>query len=218
MKLPRSAHDAHPWVISRIAPDFKLLDAWALPVEGRRDEVMSFLERLGAFDPSDAGSRVSNALFRVRLLIGRWLGWDDPARKRPIPGCTETTLSARLPEHLRGSAEEPEITGAMARIAGGFVPVYRTEDEWAAEISNDTVHGVLHLGLVKRGDGIYRAQMGVYVKARGWPGELYLKLIQPFRYLIVYPALMRRLGRAWDARRTDAAGVVRDPQHDQLGQ
>jgi len=25
-------------------------------------------------------------------------------------------------------------------------------------------------------------------------------LIQPFRHLIVYPALMRHIGRAWDAR------------------
>jgi hypothetical protein len=127
-------------------------------------------------------------------------GWDDPAKKRQIPGCSETTLSDRLPDSLRGSANSPVIGGAMSRVAGGFVPLYRTDDEWAAEISNDTVHGVLHLGFVDQGEGRYRPQMGVYVKPRGWFGEVYLKLIEPFRHLIVYPALMRQIGRAWDAR------------------
>jgi len=38
MRIPNSAHEAHPWVIAQIAPDFKLLDAWALPVQGGPDE------------------------------------------------------------------------------------------------------------------------------------------------------------------------------------
>jgi hypothetical protein len=84
----------------------------------------------------------------------------------------------------------------------GFVPVYQTETEWAAEISNDTVHGVLHLAWVEQRSGRYRAQMGVYVKPRGRFGELYMMLIGPFRHRIVYPALLRQIGRAWDARAT----------------
>ena len=34
MRLPNSAHEARPWVIGEIAPDFRLLDVWALPVQG----------------------------------------------------------------------------------------------------------------------------------------------------------------------------------------
>jgi hypothetical protein len=45
-----------------------------------------------------------------------------------------------------------------------------------------------------------RAQLGVYVKPRGWFGPLYMAAIAPFRHYIVYPALMRQIGRAWDAR------------------
>jgi hypothetical protein len=200
MRLPNSAHEAHPWVIGRIAPDFKLLDAWALPVRGGPHEFESFLERMASFDPTSAGSAVSRALFWVRLRLGAWFGWDDGTKKRPIPGCTETTLTARLPERLRGSANSSGISGAMKRTAGGFVPLYQTDDEWAAEISNDTVHGVLHLAWVEQGDGRYRAQLGVYVKPRGRLGEIYMKFIEPFRHFIVYPALMRHIGRAWDAR------------------
>ncbi len=86
----------------------------------------------------------------------------------------------------------------MTEAAGGFVPLYRTEEEWAAELSNATVHGVLHLSWVEQGDGRYRAHMGIYVKPRGRLGEVYMKLIQPFRLFIVYPALMRQIGRMWE--------------------
>jgi hypothetical protein len=200
VRIPNSAHEAHPWVIGEIAPDFKLLDAWALPVHGGPNDFDSFLERMSSFDPTNAGSGVSRALFWVRLRLGALLGWDDATKERPIPGCSETTLAARLPDRLRGSAKRALISEAMQRVAGGFVPLYETDDECAAEISNDTVHGVLHLGWVEEGDGRYRAQMGVYVKPRGWLGEIYMKLIEPFRHFIVYPALMRHIGRAWETR------------------
>jgi hypothetical protein len=201
VRLPNSVHKSHPWVISQIAPDFKLLDAWALPVYGGPDDLESVREVIASFDPTESGSATSNALFAIRLLIGRLLGWDDPDKKRAIPGCVETTLRDRLPENLRGSADDSEVSSKMQRVAGGFNAVYRTDKEWAAEISNSTVHGVLHLAWVDQGDGGYRAQMGVYVKPRGLLGEAYMKLISPFRHLIVYPALMRQIERAWQRRR-----------------
>jgi len=201
MRLPNSAHEAHPWVIRKIAPDFELLDAWALPVEGCREDFESFLEVMDSLDPAHSGSAGTRALFWLRFRLGAMCGWDDAARKRPIPGCCETTLRARIPWDLRDSAARPGARGA-ARAARRFAPVYRTDDEWAAEISNDTVHGVLHLGWVEQGAGRYRAQMGVYVKPRGRLGEAYLKVIGPFRHLIVYPALLRQIGRAWETRRS----------------
>ena len=186
-------------MISEVAPDFKLLDVWALPAEGGREEFGSLLELMASFDPAAAESALVRALFSVRLRVGGLLGWDD-ARPRPIPGCTETTLRVRLPQHLRDSARTPAVGGALNAAAGGFVPRYRTDDEWAAEISNATVHGILHLAWVEEGGGRYRGQLGVYVKARGRLGDAYLRLIEPFRHLIVYPALMRQIGRAWQAR------------------
>ncbi len=199
MRVPNTVHEAHPWLISEIAPDFKLVDAWALPAEGERGDFDRLLEGLASIDPTASGSPISRLLFWVRLRIGELLGWDD-AKPRPIPGCTETTLSDRLPVELHGSAEGPVISKAMEGTAGGFVPIYRTGDEWAAEISNATVHAVLLLGWVEQEDGRYRGQMGVYVKPRGLLGEAYMKLIDPFRHLIVYPALMRQIGRDWELR------------------
>ncbi len=199
MRLPNSEHESHPWVIAQIAPDFRLEDAWALPASGTLEEFDSFLALSASIDPTDAGSWTSRLLFTIRLRVGGWLGWDDVAKERPIPGCVETTLRERLPDELRGTAEEPRL-GDELKVAGGFVPLYRTEQEWAAEISNATVHAILHLAWVEQSSGRYRGQMGVYVKPRGLLGRAYMMMIEPFRRVIVYPALMRQIRRAWEAR------------------
>ncbi|HEV3123155.1 MAG TPA: DUF2867 domain-containing protein, partial [Candidatus Dormibacteraeota bacterium] len=171
MRLPNAAHEGHPWVISQIVSDFQLLDVWALPTPGGPDDFDALLEVMASLDPANGESRVSRALFRLRFCLGRWFGWDDATRKLPVPGRIETSLSARLPEELRGTA-----TG-LAVGAARFAPLYRTDDEWAAEISNSTVHGVLHMAWVDQGEGIYRGQMGVYVKTRGPLGATYMALI-----------------------------------------
>ncbi|HLJ98766.1 MAG TPA: DUF2867 domain-containing protein [Streptosporangiaceae bacterium] len=194
MRLPDAEHAAHPWVIAQIAPDFELIDAWALPAQGGRDDFGALLEVVAAVDGASAESALTRALFRVRYQLGAWFGWDDAARRLPVPGCTETTLSQRLPVNLRGSATGLDLSPA------GFTPLYRTRDEWAAELSNGTVHAVLHLAWVEQGNGRHRGQMGIYVKPRGRLGATYMTLIRPFRHRIVYPALMRQIGRAWQAR------------------
>lgn len=193
MRLPNSAHEAHPWRIAEIASDFALLDVWALPVRGGRDDFDTFLEVMSSIDPTGSPSAAARALFRLRFALGALFGWDDDARKRPIPDCEETSLRARLPKDLLGTATTP-------RPAGRFVPLYRTNDEWAAEISNDTVHAIMHLAWIENGEGSHRPQMAVYVKPRGVLGDLYMTLIGPFRHWIVYPALMRQIRRAWEAR------------------
>ncbi len=197
MRLPNADHEAHPWVIAQVAPDFKLLDVWGLPAEGRADDFAALIEVMSSLDPAKGNSsKATRALFSLRFRLGAWFGWDDAAARRlPIPGCDETTLSARVPEDLRDTTTPPAVVSSTT-----FIPVLRTDDEWAAEVSNGTVHAVLHLGWVEVGEGLYRGQMGVYVKPRGRLGGAYMALIGPFRHLIVYPALMRQLARAWDAR------------------
>jgi hypothetical protein len=81
-----------------------------------------------------------------------------------------------------------------------FTSLYLLDDEFAAEIVNRTVHGVMHLGWVPDGAGGYRGQMAVYVKPNGLLGTAYMAAIKPFRYVIVYPALMRQIGREWRAQ------------------
>ncbi|HEY2216348.1 MAG TPA: DUF2867 domain-containing protein [Solirubrobacteraceae bacterium] len=195
-RLPKHEHERHPWVIAEIAPDFRLLDAWALPVQGGAEDFPALLELMNRMDPTSSDSSwPTRALFSLRHHMGSWFGWDDPKRKLSIPGCTETSLSARVPEQLRDNDTPPKSVSSST-----FMPIYRTANEAAAEISNGTVHGVMHLGWVEQGDGVYRGRMSVYVKPRGVLGEAYMSLIGPFRHLIVYPAMMRQIQRAWDAR------------------
>lgn len=203
-------HDRR-WIIDEIAQDFTLLDVWPLPVEGSRDDFDAFLEVLTTFDPVRDSSVLTRGLFWLRHRAGAALGWDDPRKIRQMPGSAETTLSERLPTELRSAAgasgeEVGLFGGAMAERGGRIRRLYRTADEAAVEISNDTVHGVLHLGWVERGDGRYQAQLSVYVKPRGTLGHAYLKLIQPFRHLIVYPSLMRGIDRAWRGARPAGSG------------
>ena len=78
-----------------------------------------------------------------------------------------------------------------------FTSLYLLDDEWAAEIANRTMHGVMHLGWVPDGTGGYRGQMAVLVKRNGLLGSAYMAAIKPFRHLIVYPLMMRDIEREW---------------------
>jgi hypothetical protein len=197
---------SHPWRIREVVPDFTLEDVWALPVEGGAEEFPALLETIASLDPAESDSRATRALWRLRDLLGAWFGIgrtsfrddgaaDPPVGELPIPGDAETSLAKRLPEDLRGTAADDDLTGHSP-----FSPLYRTDLEAAAEISNQTVHGVMHLAWVDRGAGRYQGQMAVYVKPRGRFGWGYMELIKPFRHWIIYPALLRQLERAWRRR------------------
>jgi hypothetical protein len=193
MRLPNAAHESHPWRIREIAPDFTVEDVWALPVQGGAEDFQTLLEVMATLNPTKRASFATRMLFRIRWRLGSWFGWDDSPVGLQIPGERESSLTERLPDDLRNSA-------SLAPVAKPFAPVYRTDDEWAAELSNRTVHAVMHLAWVEKGEGRYQGQMAIYVKPRGRFGKLYMALIAPFRHWIVYPALMRQIEQAWNIR------------------
>jgi Protein of unknown function (DUF2867) len=194
MRLPNSEHESARWRIAEITPDFRLEDVWTLPARGSAEDFGALLEVMASLDPAHGESAATRLLFSIRYRLGGCFGWDDATRELAIPGNAETTLSARLPVYLRDTATN------LDRSSYGFRPLYRTDDEWAAEVSNRTVHGVMHLAWVQKGEGRYQGQMAVYVKPRGRFGAAYMALIRPFRHRVVYPALMRQIERAWNAR------------------
>lgn len=205
-RVPNSTQESRPWRIREIVPDFTLEDVWALPVEGGAEDFPRLLELAGSMDPAASDSGATRFLWQLRDRLGRWFGLGRivvPARggaqaadgRLPIPGSGETSLSQRLPADLRGTAADLDF-GSLP-----FTPLYRTDVEAAAEVSNQTMHGVAHFAWVDRGAGRYQGQMAVYVKPRGRLGQGYMALIKPFRYLIVYPALMRQFEHAWSRRR-----------------
>jgi Protein of unknown function (DUF2867) len=192
MRLPDTAHTALPWRIHELTPDFRLEDVWALPTPGDRQDFPRLVQQFASGDPSRRLPVAARALWALRIKLGELLGWDRPESG---VGSRARTLRGRLPEDLR------EAPAGPAFDALPFTSLYMLEHEWAAEMANRTTHGVLHLGWVKDPAGGYRGQMAVLVKPNGVMGTLYMAAIRPFRHLIVYPALLRQIERAW--RRTD---------------
>jgi hypothetical protein len=190
MRLPDTAHTSRPWRIHELTSDFRLEDVWALPASGGREDFQRLVRGIAAGSLSQGSSPAVRLLWAIRTKAGELLGWDGPDAG---VGSRVPTLRKRLPEDLREAPSGPDFDALP------FTSLYLLEDEWAGEIANRTVHGVMHLGWVPDGAGRYRGQMAVLVKPNGLLGAGYMAAINPFRHLIVYPALMRQIGRAWRA-------------------
>jgi hypothetical protein len=165
-----------------------------MPTPGGAEEFHRLVQMAASLDPLRSPSRAVRTLFAIRLKVGDLFGWDDP-----YPGLP--TLRDRLPEDLRDAPPGPK---------SDVVPttsLYMLDDEWALEIANKTVHGVMHLGWVQDETAGYRGQMAVLVKRNGLLGTAYMAAIAPFRQLLVYPPMMREVGRAWAAGSGDPAST-----------
>jgi hypothetical protein len=199
MRLPERAHTSRGWRIHELAADFRVEDVWALPTPGGPDDFPQLVEAFASVDPSRDSSGVARALWAIRSKLGRLFGWDGPETglDSRVP-----TLRGRLPAELRETVDMPDFGSRPVR------PLYQLEDEFAAEIANKTVHGVLHLGWVPDPGGGYHGQLAVLVKPNGPAGRAYMALIRPFRHLFVYPSMLRRLGRSWEAERRERAAAL----------
>jgi hypothetical protein len=186
MRLPDTAHTSRPWRIHELTRDFRLEDVWGLESAGGAQEFRRGIEVIASFDPARSSSRASRALFALREKLGELLGWDE---EDTGIGARVASLRERLPADLR-AAPGPEF-GAL-----GFTSLYLLDDEFAAELANKTVHGVLHIGVVPDGAGGHRGQLAVLVKPNGLLGRAYMLAIKPFRHRLVYPPLLKEIGRA----------------------
>jgi Protein of unknown function (DUF2867) len=200
MRLPNSAHTQRPWRIHELTADFRLEDVWSLPTPGGPEDFPRLVKAIASGDPAQSSSGAARAVWAIRWKIGRLLGWDRPDAGL---GARVPTLRDRLPADLREGASGPDFDGLP------FVSLYLLEDEWAAEIANRTVHGVMHLGWVSDGSGGHRGQMAVLVKPNGLLGIAYMAAIRPFRHLIVYPRMTRQIGRDWRAQTRAGVGEQR---------
>jgi hypothetical protein len=179
MRLSNSAHTSCPWRIHELTRDFRLEDVWGLRAHGPGD-FRSAVEMIASLDPARSSSHAVRTLFALRWKIGELLGWDEAGAGL---GTRVQTLRKRLPEDLR-DRPGPEFDALP------FTSLYLLDDEFAAETANQTMHGVMHIGLVPDGRGGYLGQMAVLVKPNGLFGRAYMAAIRPFRHLIVYPPLL----------------------------
>ena len=194
MRLPNTEHTSRPWRIHELTRDFRLEDVWALPTPGGPDDFPRLVEGIVSGDPAQGSSRAVRTLWAIRWKLGGLLGWDGPDTGL---GSRVPTLRDRLPADLRDAPSGPDFDALP------FTSLYLLDNEWAAEIANRTMHGVMHMGWVSDPTGGYRGQMAVLVKPNGLFGTAYMAAIAPFRHRIVYPTMMREIGREWRARAGD---------------
>ena len=194
MRLPKEAHTARPWRIHELTRDFRLEDVWALRTPGGPDDFPRLVQQFASAHPSQSLPGPARTLWALRWKLGDLLGWDGPDAGL---GSRVPTLRERLPLDLCDAPPGPEFDSVP------FTSLYLLDDEWAAEIANRTMHGVMHIGWVPDGSGGYCGQMAVLVKPNGLFGNAYMAAIRPFRHLLVYPALMRLIEREWRARAGD---------------
>jgi hypothetical protein len=202
MRTPGSDRATQRYRIDDIAKDFHLEGMWEMPITGTECQFHEFMTLLRQASgrpitatPSKNESRLANWLFAFRTRLGRVFRWDRQFNELPIPGCTEKSLRDRIPPSDRADLYPQSSSPFPLR------PVYQDQREAALELSNRTVHVVLHYAWVPKG-ALFRAHMAMYTKTRGWFGRLYLAVTAPVRKYIVYPLIMKQLERQWRTRQS----------------
>lgn len=200
MRLPNSAHAAQPWRIHELTTGFQLEDVWALPTPGGPDDFDQLLDLMRTFDWGLSLSRTVRLLMGMRLLLGKVFGWDKDTKQEARTMSVPSGATSRKVPSMRDGMAADLLAAPKGEDMGPFTSVFRLPNEWAAELYNATVHGVVHLGWVADGVGGYRGQLAVYTKRNGLLGTIYMNAIAPFRHLLVYPNAMRAFDRAWQSR------------------
>ena len=155
---------------------------------GGPDDLRRLVQLIASSNPQHSLSATARTLFAIRWKLGELQRWEA---SNAGGGARMPTLRDRLPADLRNGPTGPDFDVLP------LTSLYLTKDEWAAEVANRTMHGVMHIARVADQTGGFRAQMAVLVKPNGLFGTAYMAAIRPFRRLIVYPAIMREIGRTW---------------------
>jgi len=187
MRIPNSEYTDRPWRIHEFTEDFEVEDVWELPTPGGPGELDRFVRGFTAGDDDMSGFVIRN-LFAIRWKLGSLLGVDKESTGL---GKRVQTLRSRLPDDLRNGPRGRDFETVP------FVAVYQTDTEYVAELANRTVHALMHIGWVADGNGGYHAQMTALVKPNGLLGKAYMTGIKPIRRTLVYPELIRSIGKEW---------------------
>jgi len=189
MRLVPDEFRARTLRVHALLHDIPLEDAWAIPLSGGGAGRTVQDVRAVMLAGRETAPAVVQGLFWLRRRIGDLFGWDDDR-----PAWNAESYADRLsPEDRARSLVAPGTPD------GSFRVLYRFEDEQLSELRNATVQAFASLS-IRQTPGGYLAYLGVFVKPVHRFTRLYMAAIAPFRRMVVYPAIIRRVQRAWAER------------------
>ena len=190
MRVDPAAFRALDLRVHRFLEDVPLHDVWRVelrdigePADIQR--VRDLLWRPGTIRVGGA----TKVLFAVREWLGRLFGWD----REPIDTPQRSYLS-RLTDTDRAQTLVPPGTAE-----GPFRVMYVFPSEAVSEVINRTVHAFSCFALVPGSGEGHLLYWAVYVRPVGVVTRAYMALIDPFRRWVVYPSILRRIQRGWEA-------------------
>ena len=80
--------------------------------------------------------------------------------------------------------------------------LYVSQREAISEVQNPTVHAFSVFALFEQPGG-YRFYWGIHVLPVGRITSWYMRLIDPFRRFLIYPAVLRHIRTAWERSAND---------------
>ena len=189
MRAAQQQYRARPLRVHALLHDVALEDVWAIPLSGggagRTVQDLRAVMVAGL----EAAPAVVQGLFRLRGRIGTLFGWDHQR-----PAWSAESYADRL-----SPADRARSLVAPGTPDGRFRILYRFEDEQLSELRNATVHAFVSLS-IRPTPGGYLAYLGVFVQPVHRFTRLYMRAIAPFRRLVVYPAVIRKMQSAWAER------------------
>ena len=189
MRAAQQRYRACPLRVHALLHDVPLEDVWAIPLSGggagRTVQDLRAVMVAGL----EAAPAVVQGLFRLRGRIGTLFGWDHQR-----PAWSAESYADRL-----SPADRARSLVAPGTPDGRFRILYRFEDEQLSELRNATVHAFVSLS-IRPTPGGYLAYLGVFVQPVHRFTRLYMRAIAPFRRLVVYPAVIRKMQSAWAER------------------
>jgi len=165
-----------------------LHDVWAVDLSGNDHpgRTVADVRALLATENVTAASPAVRFLFGLRGRLGHIFGWDrEPAR-----------ASQESFVHRLSAADRENSLITPGTSEGRFRVLFESPKEVIREIQNGTVHAFSVFALLEKDSG-YRLYWSIYVRPVGRITSWYMRLIDPFRRLIIYPAVLRSIDAAW---------------------
>ena len=164
-----------------------LHDVWVVKLPGGGPgRTLADLRAAFSLDRLASANMAVTALFRLRAALSRLLSWD-----REPPNAAEASFL----NHLSAADRHASLV-APGTLEGPFRVLYVFSREALGEVLNSTVHAFSALALTDS-DGGYMLYCAIYVRPVGRITRCYMAVIDPFRRLIIYPAVLRDVQAAW---------------------